>query len=79
VLELLADEEPPIAGGTRRNREWMEPAVEWADEVAEPHRWLLCDAMTSGGLLIAAAEHRNAPGTPIGRLFSGEPGAISVT
>jgi selenide, water dikinase len=78
VIELLAAAEPPIAGGTRRNREWVEPAVDWADGVPEPHRWLLCDAMTSGGLLIAAPARRSAPGTEIGRLLDGEPGAIKV-
>jgi selenide,water dikinase len=78
VLELLAAEEPPIAGGTRRNRDWVEPAVDWADDVSEPYRWLLCDAMTSGGLLVAAAEGSNAPGIPIGYLVDGQRGAIRV-
>jgi selenide,water dikinase len=78
VLELLAAEEPPIAGGTRRNRDWVDPAVDWASEVPEPYRWLLCDAMTSGGLLVAAPEDSSAPGTPIGQVIAGEPGAISV-
>jgi selenide,water dikinase len=75
VLELLRGEEPPIAGGTRRNREWVEPNVSWDDSVPEELRWLLCDAMTSGGLLVAA---REGPGTLVGRLSDGEPGTISV-
>ena len=78
VLALLDADDPPIAGGTRRNRAWVEPAVEWADDVSEPYRWLLCDAMTSGGLLVAAAEGSGAPGVRIGRLVAGEPGAIRV-
>jgi selenide, water dikinase len=78
VLDLLASREPPIARGTRRNREWVEAAVDWAEHVDEPHRWLLCDAMTSGGLLVAAPEHSGAPGTPIGHLARGKPGAIAV-
>src|ERR671934_2277051 len=45
VLELLLSDEPPIAGGTRRNREWVEPWVEWADDVPEERRWLVTDAM----------------------------------
>jgi selenide,water dikinase len=53
VLELLSLDEAPIAGGTRRNREWVEEFVSWSDAVGEPLRWLLCDAMTSGGLLVA--------------------------
>jgi selenide, water dikinase len=77
VLDLLRSSEPPIAGGTRRNREWVEPWVEF-DGVPEEREWLLCDAMTSGGLLVAAAPDSGAPGRRIGRLVEGEPGRISV-
>src|SRR5213592_4982179 len=52
VLELLADERA-IAGGTRRNRTHAETFTTFADSVGEPARWLVCDAMTSGGLLAA--------------------------
>jgi selenide, water dikinase len=76
VMELLDLDEPPIAGGTRRNREWVEDFVDWDGGVAEPLRWLLCDAMTSGGLLVAAGTE--APGTPIGRVLDGEAGRIRV-
>jgi selenide,water dikinase len=75
VMELLELDEPPIAGGTRRNREWVEEFVDWDDAVPESLRWLLCDAMTSGGLLIAAAD---GPGTRIGRVLDGPAGRISV-
>ena len=78
VLALLKADEPPIAGGSRRNRDWVEPAVQWADGVPEPLRWLLCDAMTSGGLLVAAPEGAGAPGVAIGRLENGKPGTIRV-
>jgi selenide, water dikinase len=78
VLELLASEDPPIAGGTRRNREWVEPWVDWSPDVPEERRWLLCDAMTSGGLLVAAAPGSGAPGVRIGHIQEGEPGRISV-
>jgi selenide,water dikinase len=76
VLELLRGDEPPIAGGTRRNREWVEPFVDWSPDVPEELAWLLCDAMTSGGLLISASD---GPGTRIGRLVEGEPGRIAVS
>jgi len=76
VLDLLRSDEPPIAGGTRRNREWVEPWVDFAQDVPEELTWLLCDAMTSGGLLIAAPQ---GPGTRIGRLTDGEPGRIAVS
>jgi selenide,water dikinase len=78
VLDLLRGEDPPIAGGTRRNREWLEPFVDWDPGVSDELAWLVCDAMTSGGLLVAAAPGSGAPGTRIGRLVEGEPGRIAV-
>jgi selenide,water dikinase len=77
--ELLAGDDPPIAGGTRRNRDWVEPSVTWAGDVPEHARWLCCDAMTSGGLLIAAPPDSGAPGVPIGRLTEGKAGRIQVS
>jgi selenide,water dikinase len=75
-VELLSLDEPPIAGGTRRNREWVEEFVDWSDSVPEALRWLLCDAMTSGGLLIAAAD---GPGVRIGSVAAdGAAGRIRV-
>jgi selenide,water dikinase len=78
VLDLLREPEPPIAGGTRRNRAWIEEVASFADGVPEERRWLLCDAMTSGGLLVAAPAGSPAPGVRIGRLRRGEPGRIDV-
>jgi len=78
VLELLRSAEAPVAGGTRRNREWVEPWVDWDEAVPEDRRWLLCDAMTSGGLLVAAAPGSGAPGTRIGQVSAGRPGRITV-
>ena len=75
VLNLLRGDEPPIAGGTRRNREWVDPFVDWDPALPDELAWLVCDAMTSGGLLIASS---HGPGTRIGRLVEGEPGRISV-
>jgi selenide,water dikinase len=77
VLELLASPEPPIAGGSRRNRAWIEEVATFGDTVSEERRWLLCDAMTSGGLLVAGGS--GAPGVRVGRLVKGEPGRISVS
>jgi selenide,water dikinase len=81
VLELLSDpDEAAVAGGSRRNRAYAEQFAEFADSVPEPRRWLVCDAMTSGGLLAALPADRAAemPGAVIGRLVEGPPGAISV-
>jgi selenide,water dikinase len=79
VLDLLTGDEPPIAGGTRRNRDWVEPSVDWADDVQEHLRWLLCDAMTSGGLLVAAPGGSEGLGVEIGWVSEGAPGRISVS
>jgi selenide,water dikinase len=81
VLPLLADdEERAIAGGTRRNRAYAEEFTTFDDAVPEHLRWLVCDAMTSGGLLAAVPAERAAavPGAVIGRLVDGPPGTISV-
>ena len=83
ALDLLAA--GALAGGSRRNRDWVEPHVRWDDTVPEPVRSLLCDAMTSGGLLIAVAPDRADAmdkalgGTRIGVLAAGEPGRIAVS
>jgi selenide, water dikinase len=81
VLELLADPDgASIAGGTRRNRAHAEEFTTFADGVPEARRWLVSDAMTSGGLLVALGPERAdaVPGAVIGRLVDGPPGAIAV-
>jgi selenide, water dikinase len=57
VLEGTLDlaDQGVIAGGTRRNRAFVEPVVDWGD-LSEPERFVLADAQTSGGLLIAASD-----------------------
>jgi selenide,water dikinase len=82
-VELLSLDEPPIAGGTRRNREWVSEFVSFADSVPESLRWLLCDAMTSGGLLVSVPESGLNGGRPrgwarIGSVSAGDPGRIRV-
>jgi selenide,water dikinase len=81
VLELLADpSERAVAGGTRRNAEHAASFATFADGVGAARRWLVCDAMTSGGLLAAVAPERTSemPGWVIGTLEAGEPGTIRV-
>ncbi len=81
MLELLAlPEGAAVAGGTRRNRAHAEEYATFAAGVSAARAWLVCDAMTSGGLLAAVApEDASAvPGAVIGRLRPGEPGTISV-
>jgi selenide,water dikinase len=82
VLELLADpDRRAIAGGTRRNREHAETFAAFDTSVSEPRRWLVCDAMTSGGLLAAVPDsaRESMPGSVVGRLVEGQPGTISVS
>jgi selenide,water dikinase len=44
-----------VPGGTRRNLEYMAPKTSWDDRLGETDRLVLCDAQTSGGLLISVA------------------------
>jgi selenide, water dikinase len=88
VLELLEDGDG-VSGGNRRNRDYASGFTTFADGVAEPLRSLVCDPMTSGGLLVAVAPERAgemegalkavAPDSAaIGSLGDGDPGAITV-
>jgi len=47
-----------VPGGTRRNQTAVETLVRWDDAVDMALRVLLCDAQTSGGLLIAVPPER---------------------
>jgi selenide,water dikinase len=49
-----------VSGGTRRNLDWVSPALE-ADGIDPDEILLLADAQTSGGLLIAG----EIPGAPV--------------
>ena len=79
-----------VPGGTERNREALAAHVTFAPGVPDATRVLLCDAQTSGGLLLAVPADRagaliaalEREGTPavarIGRLTAGTRGAITV-
>ncbi len=79
-----------VPGGTQRNREALAAHVTFAPGVPEATRVLLCDAQTSGGLLlavpadrvdalIAALERERTPvAARIGRVTAGIRGAITV-
>ena len=54
--ELLESGVAP--GGTHRNLEGVGSQVAWDLEITQNQRLLLCDAQTSGGLLISAPEER---------------------
>jgi selenide,water dikinase len=81
VVELLSDpDERAVAGGTRRNRAHAEEFASFGDGVPEALRWLVCDAMTSGGLLAALEPDAASlvPGAVVARLVEGPAGTITV-
>jgi selenide,water dikinase len=78
-----------VPGGSSRNLEDLEADLLWASEVAPAQRILLCDAQTSGGLLICCPTDRaeklvrdlgdGAPSAAvIGEVKEGVPGAITI-
>ncbi len=89
VIELLA--QGMVSGGTRRNLEASEGEAHWSADISDLDKLLLCDAQTSGGLLISvsagnvdslmsALSSRNVPGTIIGSVSESSDGAsIEVT
>ena len=80
-VEALLRGNDAVSGGSRRNREHAETFTRFASDVEEWRRRLVCDATTSGGLLVAVAPERAAdvPGAVVGRLVDGRPGSISVS
>ena len=56
ATELL--EQGIAPGGTRRNEDGVAAYVDWSDDLTDDDRLLLCDAQTSGGLLISVPEAR---------------------
>lgn len=87
VWALVADGVVP--GGTRRNLDHVEGHVDWEPGITEEEQLVLCDAQTSGGLLIAVAPEKaealaqalRAAGTPavaeIGEVVEGNRIAVS--
>lgn len=86
AAKLAADYLP---SGASRNRDFLEPFIEWSTEADPVARSLLFDPQTSGGLLLAVAPELVDPylralrehdilGAEIGALTSGPPGHITV-
>jgi selenide,water dikinase len=78
-----------VPGGTTRNLEAANGWTAWAPDVSEPIRILLCDAQTSGGLLLAVAAAdepalhrelalRGGTGWTVGEIVAGA-GTVEVT
>jgi len=49
-----------IPGGTKNNLDYIKDVVRWADHIPETMKLLLCDAQTSGGLLVSIPEEEAA-------------------
>jgi len=79
-VELMLEDERALSGGSRHNREYAEGFAYVAWSVAPWRARLVCDATTSGGLLVAVDPARagEVPGPVVGQLVAGDPGAIAV-
>ncbi len=79
AIVLLA-QELGISGGTRRNADWSAAYTSFDAGVASWQRWLLNDATTSGGLLLALAPERarEIAGVVIGQVLEGPAATIHV-
>jgi selenide,water dikinase len=81
--------EKTIPGGTKSNHRWLQDKVEYDAEIDEIDQYILCDAVTSGGLLFSVApgdavemvrdlQARGVQGVFIGRVVADHPGFIKV-
>ncbi len=88
VWELL--EQGVAPGGTHRNLQSVAGSAQWHPDLSEQEQLLLCDAQTSGGLLIAVAVEKQdellaelqstgvAGAVVVGRVTEGPVGQIQV-
>jgi selenide,water dikinase len=78
-----------IPDGSHNNARFLAQFVDWAPEVSAETRAILCDAQTSGGLLIAAPAEKESEllarlqaaqveAAVIGGIVPGVPGRIAV-
>lgn len=78
-----------IPGGTRKNHKWLSGRIEYDPSISEIDQLILCDAITSGGLLISVPEaeaeglqrrlhEKNVPSSIIGEVTNEAPGCIRV-
>jgi selenide,water dikinase len=78
-----------VPGGTKNNFAHVKDDVTFPDELDQIDRWILCDAVTSGGLLISVSEEQadslleelkqaGVEASLIGEITSDQPGHIIV-
>ncbi len=79
-----------IPDGSHNNARFLAHFVDWAPEISADAQAILCDAQTSGGLLIAVPPEKEpalteqlrragVTGSVIGEIVPGAPGRIAVT
>ena len=79
-----------IPGGSRNNQRYLMEYVTWGEGIKPDEQVVLCDAQTSGGLLMAVPPRRRARlmaalrargvmAAEVGKLARGTPGRIQVT
>lgn len=84
----LADRDV-IPGGTKKNHKWIADRVDYTNNLSELDQLILCDAVTSGGLLISVPESEadslqealqanKVHSAIIGNVTSEKPGRITV-
>lgn len=82
-------EQNVIPGGTKKNHQWLDDCIDYQEGISEIDQLILCDAVTSGGLLISVPEAEAAdlqqklkdseiPSAIIGEVTSEKPGRITV-
>ncbi len=54
--DLITDK--TLSNGTRNNLQMLQEYVTWDETLRKYERWMLCDAQTSGGLLMAVSEEK---------------------
>ncbi len=47
-----------VPGGTKANHQWIEDLIRYDESLTETQQWILCDAVTSGGLLVSLPENQ---------------------
>jgi selenide, water dikinase len=45
-----------VPGGTKSNYEWLQPSVHYPESMDLVDQWILCDAITSGGLALSVPQ-----------------------
>jgi len=82
-------EQKVVPGGTKKNHAWLAERIEYSSGLDELDQLILCDAITSGGLLVSVPEaeaekmlqklhENNVEASIIGEVTSEKPGIIKV-